>query len=183
MKEEAAAGRERATEICCCCPAALLPCPWQVTHAKNFALRRRDTCSHLHPPISSMRWGHRSKASRHHSLASPPKNIPPPSSTKAFPGQPPFLSLLSHSSHLLKEPRENSVSSGGPWMSWQRHQHIRRQWLFPTPPWGPLWSVSSVLGIVSTVSGTHILTRELQHQFLRMSRLKTDHLYAMHLLC
>lgn len=113
----------------------------------------------------------------------PSRSIPPPSSTKAFPGQPPFLPFLSGSSYLLKEPRENSVSSGGPWMSWQRHRHIHRQWPIPTPHWGPLGGVSSVPGIVSTIRGTHILTRELQCQFLHLSRLKTDHLYAMYLLC
>lgn len=38
-----------------------------------------------------------------------PKDVPPPSPTKAFPDQPPSLPFLSHAFHLLKEPRENSV--------------------------------------------------------------------------
>ena len=39
----------------------------------------------------------------------PQKTIPPPSPTQAFPGQPSFLPLLSHSSRLPKNPERTAV--------------------------------------------------------------------------
>lgn len=154
--------------------------PGLTHHAKDAALSRTgslDPAGCLQsPPPQFLGWAEIiDQSPADITLWLLPKDVPPPSPTKAFPDQPPSLPFLSHASHLLKEPRESSVSAGGRWTPWQKYPHTHRHWLFPTPHWGARDASVTCRFLpchVSTVRGVHVPTGELLHHCLHLSRLK-----------
>lgn len=169
MKTKAAAGSEKATEICCH-PADLPP---QAVHAKACAQVGRDTCSHLHPLF--LGWGElTSKPSRYHSLA-PPKKAFLPQSHQAFLASHHFLPISPTLPFCYRTRREQSFLWGPRPLAARAAAHPPAV-LIPA-----LTGVSADPALGAPQWHTH-LTGGWKYHFPHLRRLKTGHLHVMYLL-